>query len=98
GLYLDCFSGISGDMLLGALVDLGVDPARLRAELRKLPISGYSLTARKVRRGQLAGTKVDVEISSRKAQPKRGVREVRAIVEKSRPATAGRGGAVAALG
>jgi pyridinium-3,5-bisthiocarboxylic acid mononucleotide nickel chelatase len=84
GLYLDCFSGISGDMLLGALVDLGVDASHLRAELRKVPITGYSLAARKVTRGRLAGTKVDVEISGRARQPKRGIREIRMIVERSR--------------
>lgn len=42
-LYLDCFSGISGDMLLGVLVDLGVDPQRLTAELTRLHVSGYEM-------------------------------------------------------
>ena len=38
--YLDCFSGISGDMLLGALVDAGLSPDDLRSELAKLPLAG----------------------------------------------------------
>jgi uncharacterized protein (TIGR00299 family) protein len=84
GLYLDCFSGISGDMLLGALVDLGVSPARLRAGLRALPLEGYTLSASRVTRGGLAGTKVDVEIGGARRQPRRGLREIRAIVGGSR--------------
>ena len=42
-LYYDCFAGISGDMNLGALVDVGVPASRLRAELLKLEIEGYEL-------------------------------------------------------
>ena len=60
GLYFDCFSGISGDMVLGALVDLGVEPAHLRSRLRKLRVGGYTLSASRVSRSGLAGTKVDV--------------------------------------
>ncbi|MBI4169260.1 MAG: nickel pincer cofactor biosynthesis protein LarC [Acidobacteria bacterium] len=83
GLYLDCFSGISGDMLLGALVDLGVEAGYLRSQLRKLPLTGYRLSASRVTRARLRGTKVDVEIAARRA-PQRGIREIRAVVERSR--------------
>ena len=41
-LYYDCFAGISGDMNLGALIDLGVDPAYLRKELAKLNIRVFT--------------------------------------------------------
>ena len=58
--YFDCFSGISGDMVLGALVDAGASLESLRRELGKLPIGGYELTSRSVMRGGLSGTKVDV--------------------------------------
>ncbi|HTL15690.1 MAG TPA: nickel insertion protein, partial [Patescibacteria group bacterium] len=42
-LYLDLFSGISGDMFIGALLDLGLDPARLEEQLRNLKLEGYHL-------------------------------------------------------
>ena len=61
--YFDCFSGVSGDMILGALVDAGLDVERLRAELARLPVSDYTLSAETVRRRGLRGTHVEVTIS-----------------------------------
>lgn len=61
-LYLDPFSGISGDMLVGALLDLGLDLARLQHELGKLNLKGYRLSSKQVMRGMIAGTKFDVLI------------------------------------
>jgi uncharacterized protein (TIGR00299 family) protein len=62
--YLDCFSGISGDMLLGALVDAGLSPDELRAELAKLSFRGkdYRLDVAKTQRAGLAATKVTVAL------------------------------------
>src|SRR5260370_36426209 len=59
--YFDCFSGISGDMVLGALVDAGCELGRIEAELRRLPLSGWSISAEKVERGALSATRVKVE-------------------------------------
>ncbi|HKV28869.1 MAG TPA: nickel pincer cofactor biosynthesis protein LarC [Candidatus Acidoferrales bacterium] len=59
--YFDCFSGIGGDMVLGALVDAGVDLCELEAELRKLKLDGWKLTAEKVQRRAIFATKVNVE-------------------------------------
>ncbi|MDB4968173.1 MAG: hypothetical protein JWN44_3862 [Myxococcales bacterium] len=59
-LYFDCFSGIAGDMAIGALLDLGVPEEVVRAELAKLPVQGYQLTRERVPRGALVGTKVSV--------------------------------------
>src|SRR5260221_9150230 len=61
-LYLDIFSGISGDMFLGALIDLGVDPAGLKRELKKLPLEGYEVRIGSGRKSQIKGTKFDVHL------------------------------------
>jgi uncharacterized protein (TIGR00299 family) protein len=60
--YFDCFSGISGDMTLGALVDAGASIDSLRSELAKLGLHGYRITAEKVQRSGIAATKVNVII------------------------------------
>src|SRR5271168_4226860 len=58
--YFDCFSGISGDMVLGALADAGANLAAIEAELRKLGLEGWSISAEKVKRGQIFATHVHV--------------------------------------
>jgi len=63
-VYFDCASGASGDMLLGALVDLGLPIDSLATELQKLPLPGYRLAAHKVHRAGLHATKVDVVLAS----------------------------------
>lgn len=60
--YFDCFSGISGDMILGAMVDAGIPLNRLRRELSKLNLKGYRLKEGKVKRGGIRATKVDVVV------------------------------------
>ena len=64
-IYFDCPSGASGDMILGALLDAGVSLDALRAELAKLGLPGWALTAHEVRRGGFRATKADVEIDPR---------------------------------
>jgi pyridinium-3,5-bisthiocarboxylic acid mononucleotide nickel chelatase len=61
--YFDCFSGISGDMVLGALVDAGADLRTIEAELRKLGLEGWSISEEKVKRGAIFATHVKVESS-----------------------------------
>nr|NIR50355.1 LarC family nickel insertion protein [candidate division KSB1 bacterium]NIS47235.1 LarC family nickel insertion protein [candidate division Zixibacteria bacterium]NIT72684.1 LarC family nickel insertion protein [candidate division KSB1 bacterium]NIV07443.1 DUF111 family protein [candidate division Zixibacteria bacterium]NIW70855.1 DUF111 family protein [candidate division KSB1 bacterium] len=63
--YFDCQSGISGDMILGALVDAGANLKTLRKELSGLKLKGYEIKSRRVKRGLFGGTKVDVILSSR---------------------------------
>src|SRR2546422_1516937 len=59
-LYFDCFSGISGDMTIGALLDLGVDFDSLKTALKKVPGEGYELKASRVVRSSLSAMKCDV--------------------------------------
>jgi uncharacterized protein (TIGR00299 family) protein len=58
-LYLDCFAGISGDMFLGALIDLGVSEDTLRGELAKLKLPGYTISTRRVVKQNISATKFD---------------------------------------
>lgn len=61
-LHFDCYSGVSGDMVLGALIDVGLPPAALRTELKRLKLTGYRLEQRQVHRGALPATKITVVI------------------------------------
>ena len=82
--YFDCFSGISGDMCLGALVDAGVPLKKLVTELKKIPVRGYEIHAKKVKRAGIAATKVDVI-------QKAGIKEQRA--KSNNPPPLEKGGA-----
>ena len=62
-LYFDCFSGISGDMTIGALLDLGLDLEYLKTELRKLPVDGYQVSASRVVRSNISAMKFNVAIA-----------------------------------
>ena len=79
--YFDCFSGISGDMALGALVDAGADVARIEAELRKLAVSGWTLAAGKVKRGPLQATAVQVKTSE--SHHHRGLGDILKLIESA---------------
>jgi hypothetical protein len=60
-LGYDCFSGISGDMNLGAMIDLGIDKTFLINELNKLNVPGWELVVQKDQRHGITGTKVTVK-------------------------------------
>lgn len=64
-LYFDCFNGISGDMILGALFDLGLDREAWLRELNKIEISGYRVEIEKKRKGPLMGTDVNIIVEDR---------------------------------
>ena len=82
-LYYDCFAGISGDMNLGALIDIGVDPDFLIAELQKLNIEGFHLEIQKdIRRG-ISGTKATVVIENQENEKHRHLRHVEELINQS---------------
>jgi pyridinium-3,5-bisthiocarboxylic acid mononucleotide nickel chelatase len=88
-LYYDCFAGISGDMNLGAMIDLGVDPEYLRAELRKIEIGPYEIRVTRDQRRGIFGTKLDVILPSGEGAPAahghghRSFKDIAGLIEKS---------------
>jgi uncharacterized protein (TIGR00299 family) protein len=81
--YFDCFAGVSGDMIVGALIDLGVDFDALKQQLSSLAVSSYGINIRRVERGGIAATKFDVEVDLRD-QPARSLADIRSIILESR--------------
>lgn len=80
--YFDCFSGISGDMTLGVLVDAGVPLEILRSELSKLDLPGYTLSAEEVRRSGISSTKVTV-VAEQQKHPARHLADIDKIINAS---------------
>lgn len=80
--YFDCFSGISGDMTLGAFLDAGLSMRSLSRGLKCLKLGGYEIGISKVRRGVIAGTKFDC-IVKRPEHSHRTLRDIRNIINKS---------------
>lgn len=76
--WFHCFSGIAGDMALGALVDAGADLDEVRTLLKRLPLGGWGLDAEPVLRGGIAGTKVHVRTED--DPPSRTAAQVAAMV------------------
>ncbi len=74
-LYYDCFAGISGDMNLGAMLDVGVDQKHLLKELGKLRIDSYKIKISRGKRGGITGTKFDVVVPSLKTTSLRRVQK-----------------------
>ena len=62
-LFLDIFSGISGDMFLGAMIDLGVDAHALERELEKLKLDGWRLSVARGQKANISGVKFDVHLA-----------------------------------
>jgi hypothetical protein len=81
-LYFDCFAGISGDMIVGALLDLGLSFDALCEGIASVGIAGYSLEASRVVRSHISAVKFDVKLDAR-PQPPRALEDIRRIIGDS---------------
>ena len=82
--YFDCFSGISGDMIIGALLDLGLDINFLDKELKKLNLKNYEIQSKKIVKNGIAATKFDVSIKHEHNHEERNLKEINEIIKKSK--------------
>lgn len=83
-LYYDCFSGISGDMNLAAMLDLGVPATYLIDEIKKLNLSGYSIKITTDQRNSISGTKVHVQLEADQSTGRhRNLSDITDIIESS---------------
>jgi len=80
--YFDCFSGASGDMILGSLIDAGLSARRLREELKKIRIPTIQLKVKKVLKRGISATQVIVE-GKKERRSHRNLKEIMRIVERS---------------
>lgn len=78
--FFDCFAGISGDMTLGALIDLGLPLADLEELLNLLGLAEMRLSAPRVTKDHLTGVQLKVDFRFRHAQPTRNYREIHALI------------------
>jgi uncharacterized protein (TIGR00299 family) protein len=81
--YFDCFSGVSGDMALGALLACGADEAHFRGELAALAVPGYELAIRQVKREGIAAMDVDVRLLEADQGHGRHLSDIAEILENS---------------
>jgi len=79
--YFDCFSGIAGDMILGALIDVGVNETLLKKELQKLPLTGYNLQAKKIQSNHISA--IDVTIDVTQDQHHRSLSDITTLITHS---------------
>lgn len=82
-LYLEGSSGISGDMTVSALLDLGVSKEKIEEELQKLPLDGYRLIVGKTSKNGIEACAFYVELDENRPQPLRDYRQIRELLTES---------------
>ena len=83
--YFDCYSGISGDMILGALIDLGIKLKDIEVNLKKIDLKGYKIEKKCVQRNGIAGTKIQVvsKLKNNTSHPHRKFSHIKEIISNS---------------
>ncbi len=79
--YFDCFSGIAGDMILGALIDLGVSLNFLKNEIKRLDLSGYQIDVKNIEKNNIIAS--DVYITCKENQPYRNFDDITHLIDDS---------------
>src|ERR1700679_3147065 len=79
--YLDAFSGLSGDMLVGAILDCGADFDEFERAIKSMPLAGYRLSTRRKTLSGISALKFDVAVTE--PQPERHFGEIRALIDES---------------
>lgn len=80
-IYIDAFSGISGDMMVGALMDLGLPLQTIKDGIDKLPLEGYEISCKRVKKNGIDAAKFSVEVKEK--QPSRLYSNIREMLEGS---------------
>ena len=80
-VYFDCFSGIAGDMILGALLDIGMSIDTFKTEIEKLHLTGYSINCQRVEQHHISAC--DIEIKETEPQPNRSFKDIKNVITKS---------------
>jgi len=92
--YFDCFNGASGDMILGACLDAGLELEELRRELSGLAVGGFTVKAEAIRKQGFAATQFDVVVDPAVDKPHRHLKHIREILDNSKLSETVRGRAL----
>lgn len=82
-LYFDCFSGISGDMALGAMLDLGIDAEEFMFEIKKLALDGYDIKISKKTVHGITGTNVEITSEEKHSHIHRKLSDITELIRAS---------------
>ena len=79
--YFDCFSGIAGDMILGAFIDLGMDIDFFKKEIKKLNLKGYKIDVKKVKKDNIVASDLYIKVDEK--QPHRTLKDINSLIDNS---------------